>query len=71
MVGGTVSDRYLTENSGLLHNLLPGDMVLADRGFDIKHSVGLYSAMVTLPEFTKWRKQLSRIEVEQALCIQV
>lgn len=63
--GGRVSDKHLTENSGLLNNLLPGDTVLADRGFDIKDSVGLYCATVTLPAFTKGKKQLSGIEVEQ------
>ena len=31
--GGQVSDKYLTENCGFLQNLLPGDIVLADRGF--------------------------------------
>ena len=33
--GGRVSNKYLTENCKLLNNLLPGDIVLADRGFDI------------------------------------
>ena len=33
--GGRTSDKYLTENCGILNKLLPGDLVLADRGFTI------------------------------------
>ena len=47
--GGRVSDKYLTENSVLLDQLLPGDTVLADRGFNIQESVGLYMATITIP----------------------
>ncbi len=42
--GGRVSDKYLTEFCGFLHNLLPGDVVLADRGFNISDSVGMLQA---------------------------
>lgn len=63
--GGRVSDKHLTENCGLLNYLIPGDTILADRGFDIKESVGLYCATIQLPSFTKGKKQLSGIEVEQ------
>ncbi len=55
--GGRVSDKYLTENSNLLSHLTPGDTILADRGFDIKESVGLYCATVAIPNFTKGKKQ--------------
>ena len=54
--GGRVSDKHLTENSCILKKLLPGDTILADRGFDIKDSVGLYCATVKLPSFTKGKK---------------
>ncbi len=63
--GGRVSDKHLTENSGLLNKLLPGDTILADRGFDIQESIGLCAITVKIPAFTKGKPQLSGIEVEQ------
>ena len=65
-MGGRVSDKYLTENSGLLRRLLPGDIVLADRGFDIADSVGFYQARLHMPAFTRGKKQLSAKEVEES-----
>ena len=62
--GGRVSDVHLTENCGLLNNLLPGDLILADRGFTIEESAGMYCARVKMPPFTKGKKQLSQMEVE-------
>jgi len=64
--GGRVSDVYLTEECGLLKKLLPGDMILADRGFTIQDSAGLYCAEVHIPPFTKGKSQLSKIEIENA-----
>ena len=43
--GGHVSDKYLTENCGILDNL-PGDQILADRGFNVQESVGLHCAEI-------------------------
>ena len=62
--GGRASDVHITEHCDLLRKLLPGDVILADRGFTIQESAGLYSAEVKLPPFTKRKKQLSRIEVD-------
>ena len=63
--GGRTSDKFITEHSSLLSNLVPGDTILADRGFDITDSVGFYCAAVKTPAFTSGRNQLSGIEVEQ------
>lgn len=63
--GGRVSDKHLTENCGLLKNLLPGDIVLADRGFDISESVGFYGAQLKIPAFTRGKSQLSSLDVEE------
>ena len=64
--GGRVSDKYLTECSGILDNLLPGDLVLADRGFNVQDTCGLYCAEVKFPPFMKGKKQLSKVYVDIA-----
>ena len=64
--GGRVSDKYLTENCGILKHLNPGDQVLADRGFNIQESVGLCCADVKLPPFTRGKKQLSKFEIDNS-----
>ena len=67
--GGRVSDKYLTEHCGMLNYVLPGDIVLADRGFDISDSVGMQQAHLHIPAFTKGKTQLSALEVEQTRAI--
>lgn len=62
--GGRSSDKFITENSGFLSKLLPGDIVLADRGFDVAESIGLVGAEVVIPAFTKGLSQLSPLDVE-------
>ena len=62
--GGRTSDKCITESCGILNKLLPVDLVLADRGFDITDSVGLFCSQVNIPVFTKCRSQLSTTDVE-------
>ena len=63
--GGRVSDKHLTENCGLLNKLLPGDIVLADMGFDIADSVGFYQATLKIPAFTRGKRQLSAHDIQE------
>ena len=56
--GGRTSDKYLTENCHILNRLLPGDIVLADRGFNIIESVALKGAKLEITAYTKGKTQL-------------
>ena len=66
--GGRVSDKYITEKSGLLKYLKPGDNVMADRGFEITNilppGVGL-----NIPPFKAARAQLTAEEVNETVHI--
>ncbi|XP_067668003.1 uncharacterized protein [Haliotis asinina] len=63
--GGRVSDKYLTNNSDFTNHLLHGDVVLADRGFDIQEIIGSVGAELRIPAFTRGKPQLSGTEVEE------
>ena len=67
--GGRVSDKCLTESCGILQNLLPGDLVLADRGFNIAESVGIMQARLHIPAFTWGKNQLTALEIEDTRTI--
>ncbi|KAK5638749.1 hypothetical protein RI129_013044 [Pyrocoelia pectoralis] len=62
--GGRASDKFITEDCDFLDNLVPGDLVLADRGFLINNSVELCYAKLLTPAFKRGKKQLSAKEVE-------
>lgn len=67
--GGRISDKVITEHSGILDNLLPGDVVLADRGFLIAEEVQFRGAILNMPAFLKGKKQLSARELEETRSI--
>ena len=62
--GGRATDKLITMNSGFLRLLEHGDIVLADRGFDIHDDVAIHGAKLEIPSFTRGKKQLSLDEVE-------
>jgi len=69
--GGRVSDKFITENCDFLDKLIPGDMVMADRGFTITESVGLKNAKLVIPAFTKGKSQLDPVEWRRQEALQM
>ena len=63
--GGQTSDKFLTVNCEILNKLLPGGLVLADRGFTIVESVMFQQAQLAIPSFTKGKDQLDPVNVEK------
>lgn len=62
LFGGRASDNFITKNSGFVHHLIPGDEILADRGFTIMDILPP-GVSLALPAFTCGRKELSEHEV--------
>ena len=62
--GGRVSDKHIAEHSGYLNKLLPGDVVLADRGFDVADSVAMLGATLDIPAFIRACEQLQPSDVQ-------
>ena len=62
---GRTSNKFLTENCGFLDKLVPGDVVMADRGFTVAQSVGMRQARPVIPAFTKGKSQLDPVDVEK------
>ena len=49
----------------MLKKLYPGDILLADRGFDISEEVAMMQATLQIPAFTKGMDQLPPTEIEK------
>ena len=64
--GGHVSDKVITKESGILSQLLPGDLVLADKGFNIGDLVAEYHAEAVLPVFATGTSQFSAKKVSES-----
>uniref|UniRef100_A0A1X7URN3 DDE Tnp4 domain-containing protein n=1 Tax=Amphimedon queenslandica TaxID=400682 RepID=A0A1X7URN3_AMPQE len=43
-----------------------GDVIMADRGFNVSDELALRGAHLEIPAFTKGKKQLSGMEVERS-----
>ena len=63
--GGCTSDKYITEHSKFLRHLRHGDVILADRGFNVNECLGAVGASLYIPSYTQGRSQLSPLEIER------
>ncbi|XP_039525901.1 uncharacterized protein LOC120478179 [Pimephales promelas] len=61
--GGRCSDKFITQESGFLEYLRPGDEVMADRGFTIRDLLFERRVNLVLPAFTHKGGQLSDEDV--------
>lgn len=63
MLGGRVSDKVITNQSGFLDVVEPYDTVLADRGFPIREELTLKRARLLIPPgrngVNQWPSQMS------------
>ena len=56
LYGGHISDKAMTQDCGLIDLLKPGDVVMADKGFDIQH---LLAPKKAIPPFMGGKEQLT------------
>ncbi len=63
LYAGSVSDQALTRECGVLDHVMPGDTVMADKGFDISYDVLVRGAKLNIPPFVKNHQQLSKKNV--------
>jgi len=59
LYGGHVSDKAITDNCWIIDLLEPGDVVMADKGFDIQDLLVPKRVILNIPPFLKEKNQLS------------
>jgi len=62
--GGRVSDRHITEYSGFLNIIQPGDLVMADKGFTIGDLLAKRGAFLQIPPFLPSQSQFQLESIE-------
>lgn len=63
--GGRCSDKFIVKDCGFLEILEPGDVVLADKGFDITDLIRSRGATLNIPTFLKDKKQFNPSDIEK------
>ena len=65
--GGRTSDKFITEHCGCLNNITHGDLVLADRGFNVYDAIASQLGELYIPAFIKRKQLLDPIDVEKTI----
>ena len=60
---GCISDKELTRRCGILDMLDKGDIIMADRGFDIEEDLILKGVRLNIPPFLRGKQQLNQLEL--------
>ena len=63
--GGRVSDKEITQKCGFLNHIAYGDIIMADRGFNVADDLAVCGACLLIPAFTRGKTQLTQRELEQ------
>ena len=63
--GGRTTDVYITKDCRIANKLLPGDQVMADRGFKIKDHLAYYQCSLAIPPSTQGDMQMSKDNVNK------
>ena len=64
--GGHISGKELTEKSGLLDLLKPGDAIIADKGFDIQETIAKRRIVLNIsPCLKSEQKQMLALDIER------
>lgn len=65
LFGGRTSDRHVVTHTRFLDHIVPGDQVLADRGFQLKELLLVKQAELTVPPANKGKAQMSTDQVKE------
>ena len=57
--GGRVSDKVITQQCGFLKFIDPGNVILADREFNVQDDIAIKGGKLEIPAFTWGKQQLS------------
>lgn len=63
---GSISDKELVKQSGLLPLLQPGDQIMADKGFVIQDLLTPLGCSVVMPSFLSSKQQFSKGELQNS-----